>query len=90
MSQTQLTAYSCPRSALFDMALGLVGGAFLTLIVVVPLPDRVGPSSGSRTRACDQAVGTLLSSNDLVEVQRSGIIIQALECDVSSRLPWEP
>ena len=41
-------------------------------------------------KACDRAVEAVLTSRDPVELQRSGILIRALDCNVSRRLPKEP
>lgn len=41
-------------------------------------------------KACDRAVDVVLTSRDPVELQRSGILIRALDCSVSRRLPKEP
>ena len=37
-------------------------------------------------RLCDRAVDALVRSNDLVEVQRAGIIIHELDCSIRRRL----
>lgn len=41
----------------------------------------------SRTQACDRAVHALLKSQEPVEVQRAGILIRELGCDVGRHLP---
>lgn len=41
-------------------------------------------------KACDRAVEAVLISRDPVELQRSDILIRALDCSVSRRLPKEP
>lgn len=38
-------------------------------------------------RLCDQEVEALLTSTDLVEVTRAGIIVNYLDCNISRRLP---
>ncbi len=49
-----------------------------------------GTDLGAARRARDRAVDTLLTSRDPVELQRNGILIRALDCSVSRRLPREP
>jgi len=49
-----------------------------------------GTDLGAARRACDRAVDMLLTSRDPVELQRSSILIRALDCSVSRRLPKEP
>lgn len=49
-----------------------------------------GTDLDAARRACDRAVDTLLTSRDPVELQRSSILIRALDCSVSRRLPREP
>ena len=46
--------------------------------------------SGPAKRACDREVGALLTSHDLVEVQRAGILVRELNCDVVHRLAQVP
>lgn len=59
--------------------------AFLAWAIVWPGPQG---STSSVTRAkCDEVVETLLTSRDLVEVNRAGILIDRLNCGVSRRLP---
>lgn len=45
-----------------------------------PLPDP------ALVRTCDREVGLLLTSQALVEVQRAGILVRALGCDVVHRM----
>lgn len=46
------------------------------------------PSYRAEERAlCDRAVSALVSSPDLVEVTRAGIIVRQLRCGIGRRLP---
>jgi hypothetical protein len=38
-------------------------------------------------KLCDDAVHTVLTSHDPVELQRAGILIEGLNCSVTRRLP---
>ncbi len=69
-----------------EVGLMLVPAAFVVCSFVVLF----GTDLGAARRACDRAVDTLLTSRDPVELQRSGILIRALDCSVSRRLPKEP
>ena len=44
------------------------------------------PSDDAARRLCDQAVAALVRSKDSVEVERAGIIIHELNCEISRRL----
>ncbi len=39
-----------------------------------------------RTRLCDREVAILLDSRDAIDLQRAGILIRELDCNVSRRL----
>jgi hypothetical protein len=60
-----------------------IGLAALLVVAVVVAP----PISTKATRACDQAVSTLLNTKDAVELERSRILIDQLSCSVAKRLP---
>ena len=42
------------------------------------------------TRACDREVGVLLTARDPIELQRAGILVRELNCDVVHRLVTLP
>jgi hypothetical protein len=65
---------------------GLVGGAAGGYVLL----SAAGISDGrlSKERAlCDQAVDTLLTTKDLVELQRAMFLVRRLDCGVTRRLP---
>lgn len=67
----------------------LVGIGLLALVVFdpVPPPAPVAAPNPAAVRACDRAVAALLESRDPVELQRAGLLIGHLRCDVERRLP---
>jgi len=56
------------------------------------IPDTIIPAMDLTAirKTCDRVVEVLLTSRDLVELQRSDILIRRLDCSVSLRLPKEP
>ncbi len=76
---------SMPRHA-GTIAFVLLLAAIVFCILAIP----IGPDLAAARKACDRAVDMLLTSQDPVELQRSGILIRALDCSVSRRLPREP
>lgn len=57
--------------------------AFVYVIVEFVLLD---PREDKVHALCDHAVEALLTSNDLVEVTRAGIVIRYMNCSVSRRV----
>jgi len=63
----------------------IVGGGTLFGIAIVSVIPLQGED---RARAmCDQAVAALLTTHDLVELQRAQALILDLNCGVRKRLP---
>jgi hypothetical protein len=61
--------------------------SIIGLIAAIAIPPPQG-SSLSRARAkCDEAVQAMLTTDDLVELQRSTFLIERLNCSVQRRLP---
>jgi len=62
-------------------AVGIVMSALIVVAIAVapPIPT-------TAARACDQAVSTLLSTKDAVELERARILIDELSCSVATRL----
>ena len=52
--------------------------------IVIPAP---GSSWGKGRTKCDEAVQAMLTTNDLLELQRSIFLIERLNCSVQRRLP---
>jgi hypothetical protein len=68
--------------------LGIVAAIFALAGLMITLRDTVGGGNRAKSRAvCDEAVETLLTSKDLVEVTRAGILVNQIECNIRSRLP---
>lgn len=55
------------------------GGVFLTFILG-------GTASPGERIACDRAVEAVMTSRDAIEIERGGVLIRALPCDVGRRL----
>ena len=53
-----------------------------TVVVFVPFPH-----DAAAHRTCDAAVAQLLTSDSLVEIERSRVLIHELNCGVMRRLP---
>ena len=71
-------------------AVAAVAGSAVTFAATFVLMDAALSTGGqARAQACDRAVGALLESREVVEVQRAGILIRELRCNVSRRLPQE-
>ncbi|WP_200305382.1 hypothetical protein [Paracraurococcus ruber] len=68
-------------------------GTYFAADLMVPAlddPRNVPPSIVERRQICDRVVDALLNTRDLIELQRSGILVRQLECDVARRMPREP
>jgi hypothetical protein len=66
------------------MGFGLLTGAFAAVVIWALTDD---PPSQRTRAACDRAVADLLSTNDLVTLERSKFLIERLHCVVEKRLP---
>ena len=80
------------RNSWIPMALAAV---LLTVIVGVTVDEALGivfPSSSTRTlhTACDRVVERLLTTHDPIELERSRILMNTLDCSVSDRLSRWP
>lgn len=69
------------------MVIVSAGGAlavaiFLLIVILSPTDDDLAARA-----KCDEAVGALLTSKDMVEVTRAGILVETLHCSVARRLP---
>jgi hypothetical protein len=60
----------------------IVNVAILATVLLVPFPGEE-----MEHRICDQAVKTVLTSESLVEVERSVFLVDRLHCSVRRRLP---
>jgi hypothetical protein len=56
--------------------------SFVALIASIPLPNE-----DAARRTCDEAVHNLLTTTDMVELQRAQILVRRLNCGVRRRLP---
>lgn len=59
----------------------------LSLFVSTPAPWPAAAADVSTVKACDQAVNALLTTDNLVDLERATFLIRELNCSVSSRLP---
>ena len=79
----------------FDRALVLLpltlSTGFLAYVTFRPTapPAPVAAPNPVAVQACDRAVAALLESRDSVELQRAGLLIGHLRCDLERRLPPE-
>jgi hypothetical protein len=65
------------------VALVIIGvGSVVAIFVFIPRLHEA-----EVRRLCDVSVQTVLTSHDLVELQRAAILIDRLDCSVRSRLP---
>ena len=58
----------------------IVGAAIVALPVIILAP------TAKEKKVCDQAVSTLFTTTDVVELQRAMFLIRRLDCKVSTRL----
>jgi hypothetical protein len=63
------------------------GAAILFAIGLGTAAVLSGASIGKRPALCDQYVHTLLTTTDLVEVQRAIFLVNYLDCSVTRRAP---
>jgi len=63
----------------------LIGFIVVVASVVAGVLSVVEPSAKER-QVCDQAVSTLLSTTDALELQRAMFLIRRLDCSVRRRL----
>jgi hypothetical protein len=60
--------------------------AALGVLAAILLPIQWSPTTPAEHVLCDRAVEALLHSNDLVEIQRAGVIIREMPCNIGRRL----
>ena len=74
------------------MALAAVSLAVMVGVTVDEALGLVSPSRSTRTlhAACDRVVERLLTTRDSVELERSRILVNTLDCGVSDRLSRWP
>ena len=58
----------------------MVGAAIFALPMVILAPTK------KETKLCDQAVSTLFTTTDAIELQRAMFLIRRLDCKSSTRL----
>jgi hypothetical protein len=73
--------FALPKVA-FAMTLFAVGLFIFVLWDIVPS----GGQLAKRRALCDQAVSTLLTTTDLIELQRAGFLVRQLDCSITQRL----
>jgi hypothetical protein len=67
---------------LFFAAMVFAGGVFTWLVW-----DSLSDGQLAKRRAlCDQSVSALLTSTDLIEVQRAGFLVRQFDCSITRRL----
>jgi hypothetical protein len=59
---------------------GVMSGAAIALLLAVLAP------TAEEKKICDQAVSTLLTTTDAIELQRAMFLIRRLDCKISTRL----
>jgi hypothetical protein len=59
---------------------GMIVGAVIVAMVFILAP------SAKEKKVCDQAVSTLFSTTDSMELQRAMFLIRWLDCKISTRL----
>jgi hypothetical protein len=60
---------------------GMIVGA-----VIFALPIIILAPTGKERKLCDQAVSTLFTTTDAIELQRAMFLIRHLDCKISTRL----
>jgi hypothetical protein len=68
------------------LLIGGIGGIGVVVLIGSMVIWATTSYDAAASRACDLAVTALLHSKDLVEVQRSGILIHELDCAVGRRI----
>jgi ABC-type tungstate transport system substrate-binding protein len=58
----------------------IVGAAIFALPMIILAP------TAKEKKVCDQAVNTLLTTTDAIELQRAMFLIRRLDCKISTRL----
>jgi ABC-type tungstate transport system substrate-binding protein len=58
----------------------IVGAAIVALPMIILAP------TAKEKKVCDQAVNTLFTATDAIELQRAMFLIRRLDCKISSRL----
>ena len=51
------------------------------------MPPRPGSILAAKSAKCDEAVTTLLTTRDIVEMERAKFLISWFDCNLSRRLP---
>jgi hypothetical protein len=65
----------------------MTGFLLLLVFFVALVLSSESPFISKRRAMCDRAVDALLTSKDLVEVTRAGIIVNQIDCSIARRLP---
>jgi len=70
----------------------LIGVSLLSALALGVALSGVFFNHGRARAVCDWAVSELFHSDDLIEVERAAVIIRALDCSISRRIPadWSP
>jgi hypothetical protein len=68
----------------FAFAGALLAGGLSAFVVWNVVPS--GGQLAKRRALCDQAVSTLLTTTDQLELQRAGFIVRQLDCSITRRL----
>lgn len=66
----------------FPAVAGFAYGSMLVLAILVVIE----PTPAQRA-ACNRVVQTLLTTHDPIEIQRAGILVRQMNCDIVSRMP---
>jgi hypothetical protein len=82
MSYSTIAASS--RWPTWEIWLPMVFGFAFGVGVVLAAYFALSPSTKAR-QVCDALVQTLLTTRDTIELQRTGILVRELNCDVSRR-----
>lgn len=79
------------RNSWIPMALAAVSLTVMVSVSAVTVGEALGVVSPSRSirtlhAACDRVVERLLTTHDPIELERSRILVNTLDCSVSARL----
>ncbi len=66
------------------------GGLGYLLLVAMDWPETPTTRRAAAVQACDRAVQTLMTTDSLVELERSKYLIEKLTCSVRRRLEPTP
>lgn len=75
-----------PSRVLKAIATLVVGGIWVAMLVSFVFDDRPTGQMLAQRMVCDKAMEAVMTSRDLVEIERGGVLLIAIGCDVRRRI----